>query len=134
MKFVFDVCISKRVFRALQELEEDGRHQYCYLDSIVDTSTDDDVWLPRLLQEKPCVLITADPAMRKGLVERKAWIAAGITTFFLGDAWASAQIYTQASRLFGAWMKIVLEAKKAGDGCAFKVTRKGEVLQQEGPH
>jgi PIN like domain len=87
----------------------------------------DPVWLRDLGErERDLVVVTADTRISRSPQERAAWLASGLTIFFL-RSFADLETWQQASNLFKWWPDIVKEARKAKRGTGFLVSVHGKI-------
>ncbi len=85
------------------------------------------VWLRGLGGREPnSVVISADTRISRSPHEREAWLASGLTIFFL-RSFAEQPAWEQAAKLVKWWPDIVKEAKKARRGTGFVVTIHGKI-------
>jgi hypothetical protein len=87
----------------------------------------DPVWLKDLGErEQDLVVVSADTRISRSPQERAAWLASGLTIFFL-RSFADLPIWQQAANLFKWWPDIAKEAKRAKRGTGFLVTVHGKI-------
>jgi hypothetical protein len=90
-------------------------------------STLDPVWLRGLGAREPdAIVISADPYISRSPHEQAAWLASGLTIFFL-RSFADLTKWQQAAKLVKWWPDIVKEAKKAKKGSGFLVSVHGKI-------
>ena len=122
MRFFFDNCVSPRIVDALRALDDrPSAPELVHLRKRFRADDDDPVWLRALGREKGWVVVSGDPRISRGDVEKKAWHESGLTVFFFGDAWTNRHLYDQASQMIAVWRDIVREAKEAVRGSGFLI-------------
>jgi hypothetical protein len=90
-------------------------------------NTLDPVWLKDLGEREPDVIVvTADPHITRGPHEQAAWLASGLTIFFL-RSFADLSLGQQAANLVKWWPAIVKEARRARKGSGYLVRVNGKI-------
>lgn len=130
MRFFLDNCISIRYARALRELAEVQNYDIQHLREKFDAeNTKDPEWIGVLAEEGDWVIVSGDPRITKGRVERAAWHESGLTAFFFSDGWASRSFWHQAEDIVRWWPQIVLEARRARPGTGHLLPVKGKEMR-----
>lgn len=110
MKFYFDRTQSPHLARAAGEILGLLGHQFEYSRKrYPDRDPGDRVWLGELGAEGNWIVITGDERIRKNPGERHVWRQAGLTTFFLQDAWQNTPGEEQAWRML-RWLPRMIDA------------------------
>jgi hypothetical protein len=129
LNFFLDNCISPRIAKALQALED--RHTVIALRDKFQPDTPDVEWIRKLAQEKQdWVVISGDNRISRNKHEHEAWIEAKLTFFFWAPAWLALERWQQASKIIKWWPAIVDQASKIAPGAGFKIPVKGTRLEQ----
>jgi hypothetical protein len=122
VRFFFDNNISQRIVTALQALDDrSNAPELVHLRARFPGGATDPVWIRELAREAGWIIISGDPRISRGAAERAAWEESGLTSFFLGDAWASRRLHVQASELIAVWPNVIREAKQAKRGTGFLI-------------
>lgn len=95
-----------------------------------DSSIPDPIWLSDLGKEGDWIIVSSDPRITRGKVERAAWHESQLTAFFFADGWSSKNLYKQGSDLIGWWPDIFQQARKTPRGHGFLIPSNGRVLKQ----
>ncbi len=113
MRFFFDTSISLRLVRALKVIAEHQAYEILHLNERYDkSSVPDEEWLTDLGKDSDWIIISADPRITRGKVEKAAWMESGLTAFFFSDGWSSRTIYEQGADLIRRWPDIVRLSKE----------------------
>jgi hypothetical protein len=128
VKFVVEHSVSTNLTAAVALLAAlDGDEVVHLRTSDYAQDTLDPVWLKGLGESEPdVVVISADPQITRSAHEREAWLASGLTIFFL-RSFADLPIWEQAAKLVKWWPEIAKEAKRARKGTGFLVTVNGKI-------
>ena len=131
MRFFFDNCISIRYVRALRILAEFQKYELAHLSEKFDVEgVKDAEWISVLAKEGGWAIVSGDPRITRGKIERAAWRESGLTGFFFSDGWASRGLWTQAEDLVHWWPQIVLEARNAIPGSGYLLPFRGKKMQK----
>ncbi len=129
MKFILEHSLSPSLSEILAILEGPAGHTVDHLRRFYPQETKDAVWLPRLAQDAPdVVVITADPRITRSPQERAAWRESGLTIFFL-RSFADLSSWEQAWRIVKWWPEIVKCADSAKPGTGYLVSVHGKIEQ-----
>src|SRR5262249_22534265 len=89
--------------------------------------TEDAVWLPRLAQDAPdVVIVIADPRIARSPQDRAAWLQTGLTAFFF-KSFADLTRWEQGWRVVQWWPSIVQHDEVARRGTGFMVSVNGKI-------
>jgi len=105
--------------KALRELEQDKSVEVFHLREMFSPNEKDEIWIQRLAKEGNWIVVSGDPRITRGKIEREAWHASGLTMFFCDDRWSSKQFWKQMEDLLGWWPKIKENGKSCGPGTGF---------------
>lgn len=130
MKFFLDNCISPVHAKALRVLAEVQEYEILHLSEKFPRDTRDHEWLGELGREGDWVVVSGDPRITRGRIERAAWHESGLTAFFFGKGWASRSYWKLAADLVTWWPTIVLTARQAPAGSGFLLPLKGREPKQ----
>ena len=129
MKFILEHSLSPSLSEILAILEGPAGHTVDHLRRFYPQDTKDPVWLPRLGQDAPEVIVlTADPRISRSPQNRAAWLESGLTIFFL-RSFADLSSWEQAWRIVKWWPENVKEASGARRGSGFLVSVSGKIEQ-----
>lgn len=129
MKFIFDHSFSPSLSEILAMLEGPAGNTIEHLRRFYPQDTEDTVWLPRLAQDAPdVVIVTADPRIARSPQERAAWLQSGLTAFFF-KSFADLSRWEQAWRVVKWWPSIVDRAQGGRRGTGFMVSVNGKIEQ-----
>ena len=128
MRFFLDNCISPKIARALDVLEE-PRHEIIALRAKFHSSTPDPEWLRALGDEGDWIVVSGDPRISRSKAERKAWYESGLTAFFFASGYARLRIWPQVQFVIRWWGDIVMEARDCEPGSGFSVPQSGAIRQ-----
>lgn len=120
MKFFLDNCLAKRLAPALHALC-DGKHEVHHLQSRFAPSVKDVEWINALAADDGWVVISGDLRITKLPHERDAWLASGLTAFFLAKGWTNVGLWDQAWRIVRWWPRILEAAELVAPGAGFVV-------------
>ena len=110
MKFVFEHSVATHLAQALAVLAALDGDQVLHLRTHYEQGTLDPVWLAGLGEREPeVIVISADTRISRSPQERVAWLASGLTIFFL-RSFADLPIWQQAVKLVKWWPDIAKEA------------------------
>lgn len=127
MKFVVEHSISPYLTQAVAILAAQGGDEVVHLRTDYHQATLDPVWLRGLGQREPNVIVvSADPRITRSPHEREAWLASGLTCFFL-KSFADLPFWEQAARLVKWWPGIMDAAQRAHRGTGFLVSVHGKI-------
>jgi hypothetical protein len=127
LKFVVEHSVSTHLTEALAILASSDGIQVEHLRTRYNQRTLDPVWLQGLgAKERDVVVITADPRISRSPINRDAWLASGLTIFFL-RGFADLLFWEQAAKLVKWWPDIVKAAAKAPRGSGFLVSVQGKI-------
>jgi hypothetical protein len=87
-------------------------------------------WLSVLGKEVDLFVVSGDPRITRGKVERVAWKESELTVFFFGDGFSSLTIYEQAAFLFRRWPDILVTARSSQKGVGYIVHVRGKEFDQ----
>lgn len=91
-------------------------------------SDEDTYWLAELKKlGDDWIIVCGDKRITRSPQEQAAWLAAGLTTFFLWKGWMHLSLWDMASRLVRTWPEIRKAAAKAKAGTGFKVKPDGKI-------
>jgi len=129
VRFIFDHSLSPNLSEILAILEGPAGNTVEHLRRFYPQETEDAVWLPRLAQDAPdVVIVTADPRIARSPQERAAWLQSGLTGFFF-KSFADLSSWEQAWRVVKWWPSIVSRAQAARRGTGFMVSVNGKIDQ-----
>jgi hypothetical protein len=129
VKFVIEHSVSTNLAAAIAILAGLDGDEVAHLRTQYSQDTLDPVWLRGLGQREPgTVVISADPYISRSPHEQAAWLASGLTVFFL-RSFADLPIWQQAAKLVKWWPDIAKEAKRAKAGSGFLVSVHGKIEQ-----
>lgn len=134
MRFFFDACISHRVADAVSllvppksDLEIHSLWKRYGRDGVPDPE-----WLGDLAKEGNWIILSADVAMQRSAVERKAWLQANLTSYFFVGL--TNQARWEHAAMVMRWMSVIhAHAKTAEQGSAWKAPKGGNRLIPCGP-
>lgn len=127
MKFVVEHSVSTNLTEAIAILARLDGDEVVHLRTLYEQATLDPTWLRGLGEGEPDVIIvSADAYISRSPHEQAAWLASGLTIFFL-RSFADLPIWQQAARLVKWWPDIVREAKRARKGTGFLVSVHGKI-------
>jgi hypothetical protein len=127
VKFVVEHSVSTNLTTAIAILADLDGDEVIHLRTHYNQDTLDPVWLRGLGDREPdVVVISADPQITRSAHEREAWLASGLTIFFL-RSFADLPIWEQAAKLVKWWPAIVKEARRAKKGTGFLITVNGKI-------
>jgi hypothetical protein len=122
MTFFFDVCLSPRIARALDELDRSNQIVHQSSDSRFSCDTPDEDIIKLIASDDPKpVLITSDHAMTRKPVERAALAGSGLTVVFLKKGWASLPFEEQAAKMVKIWWQIAKATSRCREPTAFEI-------------
>ena len=131
MRFFLDNCISPVHTRALRVLAEVQQYEIVHLSEKFDRRDIPDAeWIRVLAAEGSWVIVSGDPRISRGKVERQAWHESGLTAFFFGKGWASRSYWKLAADLVAWWPHIVLAAREAHAGSGFLIPLRANEFQK----
>jgi hypothetical protein len=107
VRFFFDNCVSSKFVQALAILAQIQDYELVHLTSKFTADTKDEDWIRSLAKDGDRVIISGDPRISKGQVQRKAWQESGLTAFFFADGWASKGFWKQAESLVHWWLRLL---------------------------
>lgn len=119
MRFFLDNCLPIRLARALNTLDDDNEVEH--LQSLFRPNTEDDVWIPRLAEERDWVIISGDVRITRKPHLREAWHRSRLTAFFLQKGWMTAKLWDQCWMLIRWWPSIIDQARLVKPGTGFLV-------------
>jgi len=128
VKFFFDSNISEHIAAALNALGE--KYDYPPItsqrglprDSVLAATKKDWEWLPKLAEDgSDWVIISGDVRISAGMHEAAAWLASGLTAFFLASGWGNLNFWDQTISLLKWWPHIVKQAQKTPAGAGYIV-------------
>jgi hypothetical protein len=129
VKFISDHSLAPNLSEILAILEGPAGHAIEHLRRFYPQDTEDAVWLPRLAQDLPdVVIVTADPRIARSPQEPAAWLQSGLTAFFF-KSFADLSRWEQAWRVVKWWPSIVERAQAARRGTGFMVSVNGRIDQ-----
>lgn len=109
MRFYFDRTQSPHLARAVGEILGLLGHQFDHSrNRYPGRDPGDRVWLGDLAADGGWIIITGDERIRRNPGEKEAWRQAGLTTFFLQDAWQNTPGEEQAWRML-RWLPRIIE-------------------------
>jgi len=129
VRLILEHSLSPRLAAALAALEGETGHDVVHLRRwFPDASTDDPTWLMGLRDrgEQEAAVLTADPNIYRNQALRTAWLASGLTVFFL-KSFADLPHWEQAARLVKWWPEITRAANRARRGSGFTVRINGKI-------
>jgi hypothetical protein len=114
MNFFFDRCMSPRLAKMIDELED--IHTVRHHDTRFKTDTPDIVWLANLAaDESPSVVISGDGRILRNKVERQALREARLTFFCMSRTWGHMKIAEYAWKFVKVWPEIVRNAQESSE-------------------
>lgn len=126
-----DNCISPVHARALRVLAEVQQYEIVHLSERFERrDISDEDWIRVLAADGDWVIVSGDPRISRGKVERQAWLESGLTAFFFGKGWASRSYWKLAADLVSWWPTIVLTAREAPAGSGFLIGLRAKQLQK----
>lgn len=106
-------------------------HDEHVLPSALDTE-----WLPLLTRLNVNVLVTSDGRIRRSPDERRAWLEANVTSYFMSNKFCNEKGWPQVQELIHWWPVLKLHAKTtANTGSAWSLPwqeRKPRLLEDPG--
>jgi PIN like domain len=106
------------------------RHSVVHLREKFSVETKDDVWIRQLGEEGNWVIVSGDPRITKNPHNRKAWLASGLTAFFLKSGWTNLKLWVIAAKLVEWWPRIVAQAEMITSGEGFLVPVRGSKFEK----
>lgn len=76
------------------------------------------------------MIVSGDPRITRGRIEREAWRESGLTGFFFSGGWASKSFWKQAEHLISWWPRIVLTSREALPGTGYLVPLQGKTMRK----
>jgi hypothetical protein len=114
MNFFFDRCMSCRLARAIQALEEHHTSRAHDDDERFNEHTPDTEWLESLGRDGlDWIVLSADARILRNKVERQALREANLTFFCMGHSWSGMNLDDYAWKFMKVWPKI----KECASGC-----------------
>lgn len=129
MRYLLDNTLSYRIAQALNALVGHEGHEVRALREIFPEGSEDEEWLPALVEQGDWVVITNDLAKKDK--NREIWMRSGLTTFFLQKAWSTGgyQLTDISYRLLKYWPQIVHKASTKPAGTCFSVSINGKISE-----
>lgn len=125
MNFFFDNCISYRIARAIDALDE--RNTIVPLRDKFDPKIKDPDWIRQLAaDDQDWVIVSGDPAITRGRHEREAWLESGLTAFFWEPRWLKIKLWQQATLMLKWWPKLPDQASAVAPGAGFLIPVRGD--------
>lgn len=122
MTFFLDACISPQLARALKALENcDAGCIVVVHNDVFESGVEDTKWIPKLRGMNVDVLVTSDSRIIRSPDETKAWVEAGVTSYFLSNKFSESARWPQVKELIRWWPDIRRHAKAVGRGSAWRL-------------
>lgn len=129
MKFVVEHSVSTYLTQAIAILAAQDGDVVEHLRTQYHQSTLDPAWLRGLGSREPNVIVvSADPYITRSPHEQAAWLASGLTIFFL-RSFAGLPRWQQAANLIKWWPDIAKEASRATRGSGYLVSTHGKITK-----
>lgn len=125
MRFLLDHNLSPLLAQAIDALCGQ-QHTVTSLRSHFEVDDlDDEDWLAALGSEGTWVIVSQDVRILRSKKLQRAWLKAGLTTFFLEPGWANLEHWEKAAKLIKWWPKIIQQAGTIAVGTGFRVPVRG---------
>ncbi len=121
MRFFFDNQISYRLADAIDRLADFDGDQVVALRAKFSQDAKDLTWIPQLAAEGDWIIVSGDFKIREKPAERKVFLDAKLTTFFLAKGWINAGFWQQSALLIRWWPKIREQAQLAEAGTVVEI-------------
>jgi hypothetical protein len=120
MKFFVDNCLPPRWGPALTALSDPGKFQVVHLRQKFNADISDIDWISALASEGGWTILSGDLRITKLRHEREAWLASGLTAFFLVKGW-DFDFWEKTSRIVRWWPRILEQSGMIQPGAGFLV-------------
>ena len=122
MKYFFDNCVSYRLARMLNALEE---FEVVALRDIFPEDMDDDIVFQKL-RDSGFVFVTSDNRQKTREGEASSLRASGLTALFLGQFWSKKSFWEQAKWIINRWQTIDGYVRGVSPGTCADVKENGK--------
>jgi hypothetical protein len=114
MNFFFDRCMSCRLARMIQALEDHHTSRAHDDDTRFNHQTPDTEWLAKLASDRlNWIVLSGDARILRNKVERKALREANLTFFCMAYSWCDMELHDYVWKFMKVWPKI----KECASGC-----------------
>lgn len=117
MKFLIDNCLSQRLAKAIDALDQD--HTIAHLKDEFPENADDPVWLETLPQRGYNAVVGGD--LFRDPPAQAALLRSGLTVFMLAKGWVNIPLWEQAWKLVRWWPEIRQQAVRIEAGACFEI-------------
>jgi PIN like domain len=129
VNFFFDNCISFRIARALNVLDE--HNEIVPFRDKFPVEIKDIEWISELAKESDkWVVVSGDSRISRNKAEREAWLEGELTAFFWEPGWENLPHWRKAATMVKWWPAITDQARKIAPGAGFLIPVRSSRLRQ----